>query len=233
MSYVLHVRVVEARDIAKMDTFGKSDPYIILQMGGQQKKTTVKQNTQSPHWNESFTFNVTDMNGMLHFLMRDQDVRCDDDMAKLEISLNSIRYGQVVDQWYPMRPVKRGKKGGDLHLVLHLADRNDAPFVTKAQAPNFYPAGAPGFVPPPQGGMYGAVPGMYPPQQPMYPQQPGMMPGAPGMYPQQPGMMPGAPGMYPPQQPGMMPGAPGMYPPQQPGMMPGAPGMYPQPGYYR
>ena len=235
MSYVLHVKIVEAADIARMDgIFGKSDPYIIVQLGNSQKrKTSVKKNTQRPVWNEQFDFNVTDMNGFLMFLMRDEDVAIDDDMARLQINLNSIKFGQVIDQWYPMTPVKGVKKGGQLHLILHLADLRDPPFVNRPMQQGGYyapPPGAPGFYAPPPAGYYPpqGAPGMYPPQG-----APGMYPpqGAPGMYPPQPqpGMYPAQPqpGMYPPQgAPGMYPPQPGMYAPQQPGMYP------PQPGYY-
>ena len=227
MSYVIHVNVIEATDIARMDgLFGKSDPYIIVQLGNSQKRrTSVKKNTQRPVWNEQFTFNVTDMNSTLMFLMRDEDIAVDDDMARLQINLNSIKFGQVVDQWYPMTPVRGVRKGGQLHLKLHLADSRDPPFVSRPLQQGYYapPAGAPGFYAPPPG-----APGYYPPQQGMYPPQPGMYPPQqqPGMYPPQPGMYPPQPGMFPPQQPGMYPPQPGMYPPQQPGMYP------PQPGYY-
>ena len=217
MTYVLHVKVIEATDIAKMDgLFGKSDPYVVLNLDGQVHKTAVIKNTQHPRWNVAFQFPVTNMNGMLRLLMRDEDVVKDDDMARLDLSLNAIKFGQVIDQWYPMTPVKHVKKGGQIHLMLHLCDARDPPFVQRAYAP---PQGAPGYYPP-QGapGFYPPQPQMYAPNQPMYPPQ------APGMAPMYP---PQAPGMYPP------PGQPQMYPPQAPGMYPppGQPQMYPQQMY--
>lgn len=135
MSFVLNLRVVEAKDIDKMDTIGKTDAYCeITFSGSQMKKTEVKKNTLTPVWNETFSFPVLDMNGKLDILMKDKDVLKDDKMANLQISLNALKLGDVVDQWFPMTPIK-AKKGGELHLILHLADKDDQPFVPKPHGP--------------------------------------------------------------------------------------------------
>ena len=132
MSNVLHVNIIEAKDIEKMDTIGNSDPYVILQLGnGPEFKTTVKKNTLTPVWKEQFSLPITDMTGNLKLLMKDKDVAADDKMATLEISLNSLKYNEVVDQWYPMAPIKKGKKGGQIHLQLHFCDAKEKPFKGK------------------------------------------------------------------------------------------------------
>lgn len=51
----LNVLVLEARDLKPMDFNGKSDPYCVLTINGQQRqKTTFKPNTLDPVWNEEF-----------------------------------------------------------------------------------------------------------------------------------------------------------------------------------
>jgi len=57
------VVILEAKNLKKMDACGLSDPYvkINLMMNGKRlkkKKTTVKKNTLSPYYNESFSFEV-------------------------------------------------------------------------------------------------------------------------------------------------------------------------------
>ena len=56
-----NVVILEAKNLKKMDACGLSDPYvkINLMMNGKRlkkKKTTVKKNTLSPYYNESFRF---------------------------------------------------------------------------------------------------------------------------------------------------------------------------------
>ena len=239
---MLHVKVIEARDLPKMDLFGKIDPYVLIQVSGSKtiERTKTIDKNYNPKWNQQFHFSVPSLAETLHFLLKDKDVGSSDDpVSKLEIPLNSIPRGQIIDRWYDLRPLPGVKKGGQIHIALHLCGVNDQPWVQLPPPPMM---GQPGMMPPPPQGyampppMMGQ-PGMMPPP-PRYPMQPPMM--QPGMmpppqgYPMQPPMM-GQPGMMPPQgypmqqpmmgQPGMM--QPGMMP--QPGMM--QPGMMPAQGY--
>lgn len=57
------VVILEAKNLKKMDACGLSDPYVkinLMQNGKRlkKKKTTVKKNTLSPYYNESFSFEV-------------------------------------------------------------------------------------------------------------------------------------------------------------------------------
>lgn len=220
----LHVKVVEARDIPKMDTFGKCDPYCFFTMNTcpNSYKTKVIKKTYTPKWNEQFTFPAAP-NSILSVTLYDYDeVGTNDYFGKLDIAINSLAPGLVADQWFKITPKKGIKKAGELHLVLHYAP---------AGAPLFQPVQVAMYAPPPQG--YPPQPGYppqgYPPQG--YPPQPGYPPQG---YPPQPGMPPQG---YPPQ-PGMPPQGyppqPGMPPqqgyPSQPGMHPPQPGYPPQPG---
>nr|GEY79725.1 synaptotagmin-3 isoform X1 [Tanacetum cinerariifolium] len=60
---VLHVKVVRAIKLMKMDILGLSDPYVKLKLSGDMlpsKKTTIKKNTLNPVWNETFKLVVRD-----------------------------------------------------------------------------------------------------------------------------------------------------------------------------
>ncbi|XP_077415443.1 synaptotagmin Va isoform X1 [Vanacampus margaritifer] len=59
----LTVNIMEAKNLKKMDVGGLSDPFVkvVLQHNGKRlkkKKTTVKQNTLNPYFNESFSFEI-------------------------------------------------------------------------------------------------------------------------------------------------------------------------------
>lgn len=60
---ILHVNVVRALKLLKMDLLGTSDPYVKLSMTGEKlpaKKTTVKRKNLNPVWNEKFKLIVKD-----------------------------------------------------------------------------------------------------------------------------------------------------------------------------
>lgn len=220
MCYNLHVRLVGAKDIPKMDLFGKSDPYCIISTlsTGMNFKSSVKKNTKTPVWNEDFHFPVQNpQSEYLNIDMYDKDVSKDDKMSTFRLALSTLPFGIVVDMWYDLLPVSGVKKAGQIHLVLHLASPQDPPFVMSANNPNQAVYHQPPMMQPPP--MMYQQPPMMPPQM-MYPQQPQQMMPPPMMYPQQPQPMM----MQPPMQPPMMMGQPGMPMMGQPMMM-GQPGM--------
>ncbi|KAL5740792.1 hypothetical protein ACOSQ2_029972 [Xanthoceras sorbifolium] len=60
---ILHVKVVRAFKLLKMDIFGASDPYVELSLSGERfpaKKTSIKMKTLNPEWNEDFKLTVKD-----------------------------------------------------------------------------------------------------------------------------------------------------------------------------
>lgn len=60
---ILHVNVVRAIKLLKMDLLGTSDPYVKLSMTGDKlpaKKTTIKRKNLNPEWNEKFKLVVKD-----------------------------------------------------------------------------------------------------------------------------------------------------------------------------
>lgn len=60
---ILHVKVIRAKNLLKMDLFGKSDPYVKLKLSDERlpaKKTTIRMKSLNPEWNESFKLIVKD-----------------------------------------------------------------------------------------------------------------------------------------------------------------------------
>ncbi|KAL1535983.1 synaptotagmin-3-like [Salvia divinorum] len=74
---ILHVRVIRATKLLKMDLLGLSDPYVKLNLSGEKhpsKKTTVKKKTLNPEWNEELKLSVKDpQSQMLHINVYDWD----------------------------------------------------------------------------------------------------------------------------------------------------------------
>lgn len=128
----LHVRVIEAEGLPKMDVFGSVDPYCQLQVNTVQKveRTKTIKNCKHPVWNEEFHFPVHDIStDTLYLLLKDYDrVSNDDPISKAKIPIYTLKMSQVVDEWITMIPVKNVKKGGKLRVVLHLGKLNEKPF---------------------------------------------------------------------------------------------------------
>ncbi|KAH9621047.1 hypothetical protein KSS87_022685 [Heliosperma pusillum] len=60
---ILHVKVIRAIKLLKMDIVGTSDPYVKLRLSGEKlhsKKTTTKMRNLNPEWNENFKLIVKD-----------------------------------------------------------------------------------------------------------------------------------------------------------------------------
>jgi Ca2+-dependent lipid-binding protein len=74
---ILHVNVIRARNLLKMDILGTSDPYVKLSLTGDSlpaKKTTIKKNNLNPEWHEKFKLIVKDpQTQVLRFEVYDWD----------------------------------------------------------------------------------------------------------------------------------------------------------------
>lgn len=119
----LNIKIVEAKDVPKMDAVGKSDPYVILKLSksSQEWKTKVQKNTYTPVWNQEFKLPLTSqLDEILTVEMWDKDVAKDDQISTVKLQVNKIPVGKVNDSWYTMHPVKGVKTGGKLRIVVHL-----------------------------------------------------------------------------------------------------------------
>ena len=120
-----HIRVVEASNVPKMDTFNGSDVYCTLKSSAGQTvyKTKVINNTTSPFWNAEFSLPVKDpATDTILIQMYDEDsVSSDDLIGSLELSLNDYQGKGVVEKWLAIKPAKGVADGCRIRLVLHLA----------------------------------------------------------------------------------------------------------------
>lgn len=131
--YTLHVRVVEATNLPKMDLFGKADPYVIIQYNNDRAlhRTKIIQKTYKPVWNEDFHFPVVEMSDdTIRFFIKDHDAgKSDDPISQLTIIVKTLSINSVLDKWYDCTPVKGVKKGGRLRLITHIGPTGGVPFV--------------------------------------------------------------------------------------------------------
>jgi hypothetical protein len=71
---ILHIRVIGADDLKKVDSVGWSDPYCIVYANGTKiGKTGIKKNTKKPVWNEVFDVSLHHGHADIKFEMYDWD----------------------------------------------------------------------------------------------------------------------------------------------------------------
>ena len=132
---ILHLKVVEAVDIPKMDIISKSDPYCIVSLSNSvnRQRTKTIDNTDHPVWNQEFHFpikhNSNNTPVSISITVYDEDTFSKDDIiSSIEIPVNDYLVGRVYDEWYSLYPAKKVKKGGRIHLVVHVAPKDAKPF---------------------------------------------------------------------------------------------------------
>eukprot|EP01112_Ceratiomyxa_fruticulosa_P021984 TRINITY_DN7930_c0_g1_i1.p1 TRINITY_DN7930_c0_g1~~TRINITY_DN7930_c0_g1_i1.p1 ORF type:complete len:619 (-),score=165.17 TRINITY_DN7930_c0_g1_i1:9-1865(-) len=118
MATVLQINVAEARDLASADSNGFSDPYCVITIGAQKKKTKVKQKTLNPNWNETFTFQIHPKDAFMKVEVFDWDALATDDfLGEANLRLMDI---QDSANWFKLNPRVNGKNDvpvrGDVFL---------------------------------------------------------------------------------------------------------------------
>ncbi|XP_069853310.1 extended synaptotagmin-2 isoform X2 [Dipodomys merriami] len=118
---VLRIHFIEAQDLQGKDTYlkglvkGKSDPYGILRVGNQIFQSKVIKENLSPKWNEVYEALVYEHPGQeLEIELFDEDPDKDDFLGSLMIDLIEVEKERLLDEWFSLDEVPKGK----LHLKL-------------------------------------------------------------------------------------------------------------------
>ncbi|XP_030856297.1 extended synaptotagmin-2 isoform X2 [Strongylocentrotus purpuratus] len=117
---VLRITAVEARNLVRADMGllkkGKSDPYLVINVGMQKFKTKTINNNLNPKWNQTFEALVYEEHGQtLDVDCWDEDPGSKDDpLGNLSIDIHYISKMGTFDSWLPLEDIKHG----DLHLHL-------------------------------------------------------------------------------------------------------------------
>ncbi|XP_049818190.1 multiple C2 and transmembrane domain-containing protein-like isoform X3 [Aethina tumida] len=114
----LTVKVFKATGLAAADLGGKSDPFVVLELGNARLQTQTEYKTLSPQWNKIFTFNVKDINNVLEVTVFDEDRDHKVEfLGKVAIPLLRIRNGEK--RWYALKDKKlRSRAKGNCPQIL-------------------------------------------------------------------------------------------------------------------
>uniref|UniRef100_A0A4W3IPZ9 RAS p21 protein activator 4 n=1 Tax=Callorhinchus milii TaxID=7868 RepID=A0A4W3IPZ9_CALMI len=130
----LRCHVFEARDLARKDLNGASDPFVKVRYNGKTEESVVKKSCY-PRWNEVFEFDLgnTTSENTLYIEVWDWDmVGKNDFLGKVAFNINKLLAIQQKEGWFLLRPDKaqRSKTEGNLgslRLQLRLRDESVLP----------------------------------------------------------------------------------------------------------
>jgi Ca2+-dependent lipid-binding protein len=69
----LFIRLVNGRDLHAADKNGSSDPYVVFQIGREQAKSKILNETLNPTWNEDIELPVHYLSDVLEFTVYEYD----------------------------------------------------------------------------------------------------------------------------------------------------------------
>ncbi|XP_060769390.1 ras GTPase-activating protein 4 isoform X3 [Neoarius graeffei] len=105
----LRCRVLEARDLAKKDRNGASDPFVRVRYNGKTHESAVVKKSCYPRWNESFEFELDDTlaDSPLSVEVWDWDlVSRNDFLGKVLFNINRLHSAQQEEGWFRLGPDK-------------------------------------------------------------------------------------------------------------------------------
>eukprot|EP00164_Ancoracysta_twista_P001734 GFYU01002275.1.p1 GENE.GFYU01002275.1~~GFYU01002275.1.p1 ORF type:complete len:671 (+),score=248.34 GFYU01002275.1:200-2014(+) len=123
---ILTVRVIGAKDLPAADASGSSDPYCLIRLGDQTKRTKWLTKNLNPIWNETFSIPITDtLEGypQLEVFVLDHDTVTNEDLLGTRLlDINDMKDDSTVQQWYTIEGTT-GKQG-EIHLEITLTNPN-------------------------------------------------------------------------------------------------------------
>jgi len=105
---VLHVTVIEAKDLIAVDSNGLSDPYVKVMRGSKLiGKTKVVKKNLNPTWNESFKVNLGEVyNQNIAVVIKDHNtIQSSKTIGEVQINTHNsfnTNESKTTDEWYPI-----------------------------------------------------------------------------------------------------------------------------------
>lgn len=120
----LHLRIIEADNIPKMDLFGTADPYAVATLtdSNDTDKTEYIKGTYTPKWNKEMSLNVATIAESIVLELKDHDtIGRDDLIGSIKRNIKKFQPGIVNDEWIQLEAPKGVDKEARIHVVSHLA----------------------------------------------------------------------------------------------------------------
>lgn len=171
----LSIKVMQAQLTRDTDVFTDMDPYVIVKVGSQSRRTrTIDNGGKKPVWNENFVFQISEYDNTFSLTVMDKDTFTADDLVgSATINLLQIKQrGGTLRDWLFLD--YRGTSAGKIEVEVQIMP--DLPWQQLNQMGNFMQGiggisrglmPIPGVTPvPPQAGIFGG--GSYTPPPPTF-----------------------------------------------------------------
>lgn len=117
------IKVVAARDLEAMDVGGSSDPYAIIKVGDQERKTEVMQKNLSPVWNQEFVLSIDEIYQPVEVSVWDHDqIGADDKIGVARVFLADLIGKQRTQHWHTLK--LNGRVHGEVLLSIFLTEQS-------------------------------------------------------------------------------------------------------------
>lgn len=115
----IHLRVHKARNLENKDTGGKSDPFIEVQFGNTNAKSSTVMNNQNPEWQFQTKFDVMkDSPKEIVVSILDEDLQSTDPLGQAVLEVQEIiSKKQIMKQWIELNKCKTGEIQISSHFV--------------------------------------------------------------------------------------------------------------------
>lgn len=117
---IVNIQLVGCKNLIVKD-FTSSDPYCVLTLGLQSRKSTVKYRCLNPTYNEQFSFSWNGEDMLVVEVYDKDEISRDDHMGKAEVDLLFLKEkaDKTIECWYPITHRKhRDRQQGEISLSM-------------------------------------------------------------------------------------------------------------------
>jgi len=121
--YYIQLDVISGTDLSAKDIGGKSDPFVKITVGDEERTTKVIKKTLNPEWKEKYNFKFFDDPKTITFDVLDKDITSDDKIGSTTFSLKEMFSAKTVKPFSGQLALKHKKKSAGTIMVRIIAQK--------------------------------------------------------------------------------------------------------------
>jgi len=121
--YYVELEVISGNDLPSRDIGGKSDPFVKLTVGDEERQTKVIKKSLNPEWNTKFNFKFFENPKSIKFEVLDKDLTSNDKVGSAEFDLTEMFQSKTVKPFSGTLPLKHKHKAQGTLTVMICAQK--------------------------------------------------------------------------------------------------------------